>query len=229
MRRSVVVLCALAAALGGCGRGDDVAEPTRTIEPQFTASSPSPDGPDRDSEACTLLTTKERRSIAGEELDEVAPLPPVEGTLKCRWVSSLATAAPTALTVEATTAQRWVLGLPQQIDATIASGRSEQKYTKRLLAAKRKVFEDGEEIGGKEACRLFSLLAEATGGKKGTSRSAFVLPAQTGGVTAAAHSCTKGVYTLLTYDEKGLAPSAPLGNAVLRLVKVAQKRAIEIL
>ncbi len=176
-----------------------------------------------------MLTTKERRSIAGEELDAVAPLQAAKDTLKCRWVNSLSTPAPTALTVEATKAQRWVLGLPQQIDATIASGRSERKYTKRLLAAKRKVFADGEEIGGKEACRLFSLLAEATGGKKGTSQSAFVLPAQAGGVTAAANSCTNGVYTLLTYDEKGLAPSAPLGNAVLRLVKVAHKRAIEML
>ena len=182
-----------------------------------------------DSEGCTLLTAKERRSIAGEELDAVAPLQAAKDTLKCRWVNTLSAPAPTALTVEATMAQRWVLGLPQQIDATIASGRSERKYTKRLLAAKKKVFEEGEEIGSKEACRLFSLLAEASGGKRGTSQSVFVLPAETGGFTAAAHSCAKGVYTLLTYDEKGLAPSTALGNAVLRLLKIAQKRAVKLL
>ena len=120
MRRSVVVLCALAAALGGCARGDDVTKPTRMIEPQYTASSSSPEGPDKDSKGCTLLTAKERRSIAGEELDIVAPSEAAKDTVRCRWVNTLSTPVPTALRVEAIPAQRWVLGLPQQIDAAIA-------------------------------------------------------------------------------------------------------------
>ena len=228
MRRSVVVLCALAAALGGCARGDDATKPTRTIEPQFTASSPSPKAPGKDSKGCTLLTAKERRSIAGEELDVVAPSEAAKDTLKCRWVNTLSTPVPRALRVETTPAQRWVLGLPQQIDNTIASGRSERRYSKRLQAAKKKVFEGADEIGDKEACRMFSLLVEVNGGKKGASQMFLFLPAEAGGITAIAQSCTKGVYTLLTYDEKGLAPSLPLGAAMLRLVKIAQKRAIKL-
>jgi len=229
MRRSLVVACTLAVVLGGCTRGDDGTKPTRTIEPRFTASSASPEAPDKDSEGCSLLTAKERRSIAGEKLDLVAPSQADKKTLKCRWVNTLSAPAPTALSVESMPAQRWVLGLPQQIDGVIASGRSERKYSKRLQAAKKKVLEGADEIGDKEACRMFSLMAEAGGGKKGTSQSAFGVPAEAGGSTAAAHSCTNGVYTLLTYDEKGLTLSTPLGNAVLRLVKIAHKRAVKIL
>ena len=229
MRRSVVVLCALAVALGGCARGDDGTKPTRTIEPQLTASSPSPEAPGKDSKGCTLLTAKERRSIAGEKLDVVAPSEAAKDTLECRWVNTLSTPVPRALRVEAKPAQRWVLGLPQQIDGAIASGRTERKYSKRLQAAKKKVFEGADEIGDKEACRLFSLLAEAGGGKKGASQTAFFLPAEGGRITAIAHTCTSGVYTLLTYDEQGLALSSALGQATLRLMRIAHQRAIKIL
>ena len=230
MRRSVVVLCALAAALGGCALGDGTTtKPTRTIEPQFTASSPSPEAPGKDSKGCTLLTSKERRSIAGEELDVVAPSQDAKSTLKCRWVNSLSTPAPTALSVESTPTQRWVLGIPQQVDSTIASGRSERKYAKPLQAAKKKVNERADEIGDKEACRMFSLLLEATGHKKGASQIVYIQPAGAGGITSIVQLCTDGVVTLLMYDEKGLAPSVALGEAVLRLAKAAHKRAIKIL
>ena len=182
-----------------------------------------------DSEGCTLLTARERRSIAGENLDVVAPSQAAKGTLSCRWVNSLSTPLPRALRVEATPAQRWLLGLPQQIENSIASGRSERKYRKRLQAAKNKVLAGADEIGDQEACRMFSLLVEANGGKKGVTQQAFVQPAEVAGITANVQSCTKGVYSLLTYSEKGLASSVPLFQAVLRLAKIAQKRATKIL
>jgi hypothetical protein len=229
MRRAVVVLCALAVVLGGCARGDGPTKPIRTIEPQDTASSPSPETPNKDSQGCRLLTSKERRSIAGRELDVIAPSAPSKDTLRCRWVSTLSTPVPTRLTIMTTPTQRWLLGFPQRVASTIASGRGESKYTKRLLAAKKKVIEGADKIGDKEACGIFSLLIEANGGGKSASEFVLFQPAPAGAVTATVQMCTHGVYTLLTYDEKGLAPSTPLGDALLRLVKIAHKRAIKIL
>ncbi len=232
MRRALVVSCALAGVLGvlgACGRDGEPAAPIRTLEPQRTASSPSPEAVYKDSTGCTLLTSKERRSIAGEKLDVVAPSQPAKGALACRWVNELSAPLPTALRVEVTPADRWVLGLPQQIDATISSGRSERKYTKALLAAKKKVFERADEIGDKEACRMFSLLVEVNGGKKGASQFYHFQGAEAGGITAVAQSCNKGVYTVLTYDERGLASSVALGEAVLRLAKTAHMRAVKLL
>lgn len=229
MRRSVVVLCALTAALCGCARGDDVGEPTPTVEPRLTESSPSPKAQSEDQQGCSLLTSKERRSIAGERLDAVPPSQPVEGTLACRWVRSLSAPSPTSLSVEARRADQWVLGLPQQIDAAVASGRSERKFTKRLLAAKKRVLERADEIGGREACRMFSLLVEINGGKKGAPQLVLFLPAESGAVTTTAQRCTNGVHTLLIYKEMGLQPSFPLIEAGRRLVKVAHGRAIKLL
>ncbi len=228
MRRSTVVACLLAVVLGGCAGGDNTANPVNTIEPRNTESSPSPKATAKDSEACTLLTSKERRSIAGRRLDVVAPSPAAEGRLQCRWVDTLSTPAPSALKVVTTPAQRWVLGLPGRIDSAIASGRNKPQFSKRLKAAKKRVSEGADEIGDKEACEMFSLIVEVNGGKKGVSQIVLYQPTASGETTATVQTCTRGVYTLVTYDERGLTPSNPLGAAMLRLVGIAQKRAIKL-
>ena len=94
MRRAVVVLCALAFVVGGCGRGDDPGKPIRTIEPQNTASSPSPKATASDAAACQLLTSKERASIAGANVDAVVPIATQEGGRQCRWVKTLSMPLP---------------------------------------------------------------------------------------------------------------------------------------
>ncbi len=148
--------------------------------------------------------------------------------MECRWVDDLSTPTPTALKVATTPAQRWVLRLPDQIENTISAGRTEPEYTERLLAARKKILEGVDEIGDKEACGMFSLLFEAKTGKKDAREIVHYEPAAGAGVAAIVQSCSKGVYTLLTYHENKLAPSKPLADAMVRMVKIAHKRAIAL-
>lgn len=133
-----------------------------------------------------------------------------------------------ALEVVTSPAKEWVQLLPQLIDSTIASGRAEKRFTKRLQAAKKKVLRGADRLSASESCEMFSLLVRANGGKKGTSEIALFRPTQSGQTVATVQICTKGVYTLVTYEEKSLTPSLPLADAMLRLVRIAQKRAIEL-
>jgi len=228
MRRSILAACVLAVVLGGCGGADNTANTTNTIEPRNTASSPSPEASDDNSGGCSLLTARERRSIAGKGLNIVAPSQAAKDTVECRWVDDLSSPAPTALRVVTTPAQKWVLRLPDQIENTISAGRVEPEYTKRLLAARKRVFEGADKIGDEEACGMFSLLIEANTGNKNVREIVLYEPAEAGGVTAIVQSCSKGVHTLLTYHEIGLAPSKPLADAMVRMVSIAHKRAIAL-
>ena len=226
MRRAVVVLCAFAFVVGGCGRGEDPAKPIRTIEPQNTASSPSPKVAS-DAGACRLLTSKERTSIAGTDLDAVVPAARQEGSRQCRWVSKPSKPLP-ALSVVTSSAQAWVAQLPRMVDALLVSGRTGKQFTERLQAAKKKVLRGADELSDSEACEMFALIVRANNGEKGAREIVHFQPAQSGQLIVIGQKCTRGVYTTLTYEENDLAPSQPLIAAMTRLVGDAHQRAIEL-
>jgi hypothetical protein len=123
-------------------------------------------------------------------------------------------------------ADEWVVLLPQLIDRTVVSGRAGQ-LNRRLQAAKKKVLRGAEKLSDTEACEMFSLIVLANGGKEGATEFVVYQPTQSGQIMATVQKCTKGVHTYLTYEENGLTPSGPLSGAMLRLVKIAHKRAIE--
>jgi len=226
MRRAVVVLCAFAFVVGGCGRGEDPAKPIRTIEPQNTASSPSPKVVS-DADACRLLTSRERASIAGTDIDTVVPAARQEGSRLCRWVSKPSKPLP-ALSVVTASAKERVEQMPRMVDSLLVSGRAGKRFTERLQAAKKKVLRGADELSDSEACEMFSLIVHANGGEKGAREIVHFQPAQSGQITAVGQKCARGVYTSLTYEENELAPSEPLIAAMSRLVDLAHKRAIEL-
>lgn len=230
MRRALVVSCALAGVfgllLGGCGNRNDPETPRRTFEPQQTASSPSPRVTRPDSGVCSLLTSKERASIAGVKIDVVVPV--MQKAKQCRWVKTRLSSLP-AIEVVATPAKEWVGQLPSLIDNTVISGRVDKKFSKRLQAAKTKVLRGADKIGKREVCDMFSLLVEANGGQKGSRELVLFLPVATGDLTATVQSCSMGVHTLLIYSEPGLMPSSALSQAMLRLVALAHQRAIKLI
>ncbi len=230
MRRTLVVLCALAVVLGGvagCGP-DPEQQPAPSIEPIETASSPSPNPTPEKSVACTFLTDKDRRSIAGEAISLVAPAPPAKGSDQCRWVNSLKTAAPTMVQVAVAPIQVWAKSVPTQVDSALRTGRatSDEKLLDQLLAAKKKIRRGANKISDKEGCEMFSLLAQANGRKKGVTETISFPPFGTQ-IAAQARTCKDGIYATVTYSEIGLKPSTALSAAVLRLVKIAIKRAIQ--
>jgi hypothetical protein len=226
MRRAVVVLCALAFVVSGCGRGEDPATPIRTIEPQSTASSPSPKVA-TDAAACRLLTSKERASIAGANIDAVVPTAAQKDSRQCRWLTKLSKPLP-ALQVVTSSAQVWVVQMPRMIDRLVMSGRAGEKFTQRLQEAKKKVLRGADELTDSEACEMFSLIVFANGGSEGAKKIVLFQPAQNGQIVASVQKCTNGVYTVLTYEEADLAPSTPLSDAMSRLVNVAHQRAIDL-
>lgn len=228
MRRARVATCALVlllgVSLGGCGADEPPANPVRTLEPQETASSPSPNVTNPDSAVCSLLTSKERASIAGAKIDFVVPV--VQKAKQCRWIQAASSPLP-AIEVTASPAREWVSQLPGLIENMVKAGRVDAKFTKRLHAAKKKVLRGADKMGTREVCDLFSLIVEANGGEKDSKTLAYFLPTTTGEITASVQTCSQGVNTLVTYSEQGLRPSEPLGQAMLRLADLAHQRAIK--
>ncbi len=228
MRRSRVVLCALVVALGGIlgGCGDDEPANRITLEPQRTASSPSPEAKTiQNSEGCKLLTPAERRSIAGDKLDAVAPMPAIKGALVCRWSKTLATPRTTSIQVISQPLQLWVQRLPKHIDNLVASGKSDEEYSKRLQTLKRNVIRAPEDVSDKQACEYFSLLVEISRDKKGLTEGLLFQGTQYGDYKVTWQRCSRGVHTELIYEEPGLEISLPLAQSVIRLGKYAHRRA----
>ena len=232
MRRALIVSCALAVMFGvlvACGE-DEPSNPIRTIEPQRTASSPSPDlQKTEDSKGCKLLTSKERESIAGEKLETVGPLPVIQGALLCRWVKTLSTPVTTSIKVVSQPLQVWVKALPKQIDNLTVSGRSQEKYTERLQSAKKKILRAPDEVSDKQACGYFSLMVEISQGKKGLTEGILFQGTQRGDFKVIWQRCAGGVHTELIYEEPELQVSPAVAQAVIRLGKVAHRRAVKIL
>jgi hypothetical protein len=231
MRRTPIVLCAIVVVLGvtagGCSRSPESVEPrqTKTIE---TASSPSPNPTPEDSVACKLLSDKERRSIAGEPITIVAPASPSKGTDACRWVKSMKSTFPTQVTVVVAPAQVWAKTVSTQIDTALRSGRgNDKKLIDRLLAARKKLTKGADRLSDKEACGMFSLLAQSRGLKKNVIET-ISFPPLGSQIAAQARTCYKGIYATVTYAEVGLRPSTALTAAVLRLVKIVRLHAVEL-
>jgi hypothetical protein len=231
MRHSRAVLGTIALALGvvlvGCSRGPEPAEP-RKVEPIQTASSPSANPTPEDSIACKLLSDKERRSIAGEDIKIVSPAAPVKDIDQCRWVKTLKSAAPTMVQVTVTPAQVWARSVPAQVDSALRSGRgTDTKVLDKLLAAKKKLRLGSDKLSDKEACGMFSLLAQSRGLRKNVTETLAFPPIGTQ-IGAQARTCRDGIYATVTYAEIGLKPSTALSQAVLRLVKIAHARAVQL-
>jgi len=228
MRRAVVLLCALAFVVGGCARGDDPAKPIRTVEPQNTASSPSVDPQAaRDAEGCQLLTAKERRSIAGMNLDIVAPQPAITDVLQCTWVKSLSSTLTTFIKVTSQPVQVWVKTIPKQVDRIMVTGKPNDKLTQRLKRIKTEVLRGPNDIADDEACDILSVLVEANGGEKNADQFLLYQGTGRGDFTVTWNRCAGGVHTAFVYGEPALQASVPLSQSVVRLGKVSHKRAVK--
>ena len=226
MRHPFVAVWALAVVLGaslsGCARSDDPGT-LRTFEPETTASSPSPKATAGDRDVCKLLTAKERKSIAGERIDIVAP---ARESSQCRWVKSLKVRLSTSITVQTSSAQDWVRLLPGLIDGTIAEGKADDKDIKRLVADKKRVAEGTDKIGNREACEMFASLVEAYRGEK-EIRTMVTFQPSGDSASALAQTCSQGRFTALRYAERDLYPSSALNAAMLRVLGYAHERAIK--
>jgi hypothetical protein len=229
MRRALVVSCALAVVLGvlaACG-GDEPSNPIRRAEPPRTASSPSPD-PEmiKNSEGCQLLTPAERRSIAGQKLNIVSPVPVIKGALVCRWVDTLSTPVATSLKVTSQPLQVWLKSLPGHIDRLTVAGRSDDKFSKRLQDAKKEIIRAPEDISDRQACQYFSLLVEISQNKKGLKEGILFQGTQRGDYKVTWQKCAGGVHTELIYEEPKLQVSLALAQSVIRLGKSAHRRGV---
>jgi hypothetical protein len=228
VRLRLLVLALLAPLVLAACAGDPPVTPTKDPGPMDTASSPSPRPTAKDSPACELLTSAERKSIAGDNVDVVAPGNSPRGGYQCKWVKSLQAPTPTLIAVVVTSAQQWSKSVPQQVDRAIAAGAAKKKsFLTRLLAAKKKVRHGTDKITDKEACDMFSLMSEIYGRKKGTYE-VVSFPAYGTQLSVNARSCRKGRYISFTYTEGKLQPSSPLSFAALRLLHITEARAAKI-
>ena len=83
------------------------------------------------------------------------------------------------------------------------SQRADDKLTKRLQAAKRKILRGADDISDKRACEMFSLLVSDNGRRRGR-RGPPVPGCANGEFTVGGQRCGEGVHTEFTYEEAGL-------------------------
>ena len=228
MRRALIVTCALAVVLAGCARGADPAAPASTFTPSETASSPSPaETAFSDEQACRLLTSKERKSISGVKLDAVAPAPSAAGTSQCHWRTAQSAPFPT-LNVVTMTSQTWAKGFPEAVDEAVRSGRASKKLAKRLRTARSEAMRGSNSMGKEEACRYFSLILETYDLPRNSRTTTFIPTEVNGQLGSTVATCSRGLYTAITYAEVDLTPSDALYAAFVRLLELAHQRAVKL-
>jgi len=228
MRRVVLLACGLALLLGvlvGCARGEEPG-PTSTLGPLQTASSPSAEPTPEDSIACDLLTSKERRSVAGRDLKIVSPAAAPPGIDQCRWVDTLKSAAPSTVQVTAAKAGPWAeRNLPSLVDFVLQGGQLDEKGNRKLVSLKKELVRQ-DDLSNTRGCQMFAELAKAAGRKN--VKELVTLGSINGQPSAQAQICSKGIHATVSYAEADLTPTPILGQAVLRLVRVAHGRAVKI-
>jgi hypothetical protein len=219
------VLCAL--VLGSCSRGGPET-PAQTVGPLHTASSPSPKRAAIDSEACALLTSRERRSIGGEWMNKVAPAPAGRNYRQCRWLVSFSSPQHRALLVQTMLAHTWATTFAvTQIDKLLTTRVNDEETRRELQAAKVTIKNEAGKLSDKKACGIFSLIVAKSASRKKSSAAVAYLPA---GADLSVNGliCTDGVFTQVKYTEPGLRQSGVLEQATMRLLRIAQKRAVKL-
>ncbi len=136
--------------------------------------------------------------------------------------------APTAIDVVAVPAPLWAVTAGGSIDQALVAGPDED-MADRLVKAKKEISKGARRIGKRDACAIFSLLAEASGQKPGIVENAGYSLASGSQLVANAATCKRGVYAAASYSEAGLEPSTTLLLAVTRIMRLAHQRAVKIL
>jgi hypothetical protein len=214
----------MAIALVSCSRTAEPQRPIRTFEPSVSPTAPAKRTPASE-KACSLLTSDERRGLAGTTMDQVVPGNPAQAAYSCEWVHSLLEPATMKVSLDAMEADRWASRNGVQIESATQNSQGDKEKLAQLRTALRDIRRGPNGMTPERGCDIFGLIYSVRGFKPGDT---VVFPYGDGrlnGVFAA--SCTAGVVVAVGYSEYGLVATAALAEAVMKLRAAAEERAIE--
>jgi len=218
----VAALCV--ALLAACARTDDSPRPTHTQTAELTTSSNGAKPAKR--EACKLLTSEERKGLAGRTMDSVVPVSAAAGTQECQWVHSLQDPSNAVIRLVAINTQEWAKVARTQINEAIRNPRLSANTVMRLQAASKRLAKGTSDLTDNQVCNIYWTLAAASGFHHGAE---VVFSSTIGRMHAAyAASCGEGWLTMIGYGEYGLHTSITLYQALIDLRGVVQDRAAKL-
>lgn len=217
IRRAVAFTVAAGLSLAACSGGSDPqpADPTPSASatPQATVDPKEP--------ACSFLTAAERKKLVGSAIDQVVATRGTADSSQCRWQSSSALIQVTTLP-----AQAWAKTLPQVVKQLESSGDVKSAADKKELARAKKLLSDASAFTGKQACDVFTTLAEIGGAEQGATTTITLVPISKAESGVSAQMCTSGEMTSLIYSVPGLKKTNAVDAAVTTALAAAQKRAL---
>jgi hypothetical protein len=204
-------------SLAACSGGSD----TKAADPTPSASATTQATVDPKEPACSFLTAAERKELVGSAIDEVVATGGTAGSSQCRWQ------APTAL-IQVTTlpATAWAKTLPQVVAQLESSGDITSARDKKELARAKKLLAKASSFTGKQACDVFTTLAEINGAEKGATTTITSVPITKSESGISAQMCTSGEMTSLIYSVPDLKKSRQVDAAVTKALAAAQRRAL---
>ncbi len=107
-----------------------------------------------------------------------------------------------------------------------SSGEITSASDKKELARAKKLLADASSFTGKQACDVFTTLAEINGAEKGATTTITSVPITESEAGISAQMCTSGEMTSLIYSVPGLKKSKEVDAAVTKALAAVQKRAL---
>lgn len=218
--RAVAVTVAAGLSLAACS-GSSGGSDAKSADPTPSASATSQATVDPKEPSCSFLTASERKDLVGSAIDEVVATSGTAGSSQCRWQSDSALIQVTTLP-----AQAWAKTLPQVVAQLESSGQVTSAGDKKELARAKKLLAKASSFTGKQACDVFTTLAEINGAKKGATTTITSVPITKSEAGISAQMCTSGEMTSLIYSVPDLKESKQVDAAVTKALAAAQKRAL---
>lgn len=210
----VLTLVTLGACSGSGGSDEGGAKPSAT------ESGPTADVDE--AAACKLLTSADRKKLAGAAVDTVLTSDAREGgSSQCRWQTTTALIQVTTLP-----AKTWAQSLPDVVAQLEKAGDAGSAADQRDLARAKKLLAGADSFTDAEACAAFTTLAEIGGADKGATTTITPVPITETESGLSAQTCTSGQLTSVIYSVPGLKETPKVDRTVTAVLASAQKRVL---
>ena len=181
----------------------------------------APQGADREVDPCRLLKDAELRELPGTRFALPTPSD-FHGIPQCRWEADGAT----VVQVQAAPSADWGRNVGAAMKQLANNPKLSADDAKELAQAQQVLAERGE-LNARQACGMFSLIAEIGGAPPGATFTVQYIQADEFSVASTAQACTDGRFTSVAYHTRGLQESRQITRLMKATLFAAHRRAIQ--
>ncbi|MFV0524014.1 MAG: hypothetical protein ACK5RL_05895, partial [Acidimicrobiales bacterium] len=204
---------------------EDTGGAEETGSAEDTAGSEETSGSGEDVDPCTLVEDATVETFVGGEAQvEHKEVDPSLGGTQCLY--GMSTGA--LVVVGSMTADTWLAQIPTAIEGLESSGLLDAT-TQEQLDSTRRLLEENPDMGGDEACALFSDMAEAQGAGQGVDELVNYVPNATDPIGVSGQRCRDGVYSNITLQAEGLVDDVATYSRVLSALDTVHQAGVQAL